>query len=233
MCRTSRGGSEATPTPTSTGPKFFIGIVGDKGANPLTPQDCIDYQELLKKWPKDYTSDKGSIRAYVKANPDQETINPVTRQRRNGRMIQFLRWCKAKPSKHAPYLHNEIYLDAMELTRTEREDNQDNDARHPFTHDQLIKMLSDKTWTRPQFTNDLHYWVPLIGLVTGMRGGEICQLWMSEIVATTESDSGYAILVEKDPRPKERHPSMTKDMEGLFITFPASAADGRLFMHFR
>jgi integrase len=76
----------------------------------------------------------------------------------------------------------------------------DKDARYPFTPEQLQKLFSSPLYVGhlsdasrykpgPLVIKDGKYWIPLIGLFTGMRLGEIVQLLNSDL--KVEKDIHY------------------------------------------
>lgn len=54
--------------------------------------------------------------------------------------------------------------------------------RHPFTPATLETLFSSSVFAPKHAKFDSSYWVPLIGLFTGMRLGEICQLWTDDLI---------------------------------------------------
>jgi len=55
------------------------------------------------------------------------------------------------------------------------------DARDPFTNDDLVKLFESPEYQKHDFKHPYHYWVPLIGLYTGARLNEICQLHLEDL----------------------------------------------------
>jgi len=55
------------------------------------------------------------------------------------------------------------------------------DARHPFTPEDLQKLFSTEIHTNRKMLHPYYYWLPLLGLYTGARIEELCQLYTSNI----------------------------------------------------
>jgi integrase len=55
------------------------------------------------------------------------------------------------------------------------------EERSPFSHDELSGLFSSEIYRQRRFQHSYQYWVPLIGLYTGARIEEICQLEISDI----------------------------------------------------
>lgn len=172
----------------------FISCAGDKDINLITREDCHKYRITLLDRPKDYKKNRHtSMEEYKHKNPDYETIKLGTASKRSKLVVQFLQWCK---DHQLNYLKGDILLKPIEDT-----DDDDDDAtkRDPFSYDQLKLIFSQPTWAELKFTNDYHYWAPLIAAYSGARGTEICQLHKEHIIKDPEG-SGYAIVIEKDKK---------------------------------
>lgn len=86
------------------------------------------------------------------------------------------------------------------------------DARSPFSMDQLIKLFSSPQYVGHQsktvrgkpgefVVKDGCYWVPLVGLFTGMRLGEIVQLLVTDV----REDKGVAFFDVKKGEGDDKH----------------------------
>lgn len=53
--------------------------------------------------------------------------------------------------------------------------------RSPFTDEDLVKLFSSKDYQQGNFKNPYYYWLPLLGLYTGARIEELCQLHLEDI----------------------------------------------------
>ncbi|WP_425545674.1 site-specific integrase [Kangiella japonica] len=53
--------------------------------------------------------------------------------------------------------------------------------RKVFTPEKLNLLFSQPIWTKLEYKKDFHYWLPLLGLYTGARIDELCQLKISDV----------------------------------------------------
>ncbi|WP_338853573.1 site-specific integrase [Alteromonas macleodii] len=76
----------------------------------------------------------------------------------------------------------------------------DNEERDPWSTPQLETMFSHEIFTHHKVLHPHYYWLPLIGLYTGARMNEICQLYVDDIV----DDNGVMLFKFTDERPDQR-----------------------------
>ena len=57
----------------------------------------------------------------------------------------------------------------------------DKRKRLPFSREQLLDLFSQPTHTAGKFRFAYEYWIPLLGLFTGARANELCQLHMDDV----------------------------------------------------
>ena len=65
---------------------------------------------------------------------------------------------------------------------TLKDDRQNIDLRNAFTDEDIKNIFFSGSYNPDNFINPAYYWVPLIGLYTGMRLEEICQLHTEDII---------------------------------------------------
>lgn len=73
--------------------------------------------------------------------------------------------------------------------------------RHPFSPATLETLFSSSIFAPGHTKFDSSYWVPLIGLFTGMRLGEICQLWTDDL---SEVDGVQCIRIRHSEAREQR-----------------------------
>ncbi|MFM2476406.1 tyrosine-type recombinase/integrase [Celerinatantimonas sp. MCCC 1A17872] len=59
------------------------------------------------------------------------------------------------------------------------------DERPPWNEEQLNKLFSSPIYTNKEFKHPYYYWLPLLGLFTGARLNEICQLYVADVTCKT------------------------------------------------
>jgi integrase len=92
------------------------------------------------------------------------------------------------------------------------------EERSTYSLEDIARMLAVEPFTiGPSATHPEHYWIPLIGLLSGMRLNEICQLYIADVVEL-DGIPCFDINEEKDKMLKNRasrriipiHPQLLK-----------------------
>ncbi len=168
----------------------FKELVGDKPLMQCTKADARAFKEALMSLPPNYTQEesfKGLSfkKAVEKAKAiDIERMSDKNVNKILGFVRAFWNWAESQYDDVPPNPFNKMNLRLKTKAR---------DERWPFSTAQLQKILdaplytgckSEKSW----LTVGQHipadagiYWVPLIGLFTGARSGEIIQLLVHDI----------------------------------------------------
>jgi len=69
------------------------------------------------------------------------------------------------------------FAEGLQIKRTIRSD----EERNPYTTEQMNKVFNHPLFTQRDFKHPFQYWVPLLGLYTGARLNELCQLHLNDI----------------------------------------------------
>jgi integrase len=77
-------------------------------------------------------------------------------------------------------------------------DNQDIENKNPYTKDDLRKLFNSHEYINCRHNESYKYWVPLIGLLTGARENEICQLHLSDIYLYPDTNIWVIDINESD-----------------------------------
>ena len=110
-----------------------------------------------------------------------------------------------------------------------------------FTTEDLTKLFCESPEYRKDELQAAHYfWIPLIGLYTGMREEEICQLYVSDLKEISGTGIYYFDALEEEDKPDKSiktgqrrsvplHPFLSKELN--FVGFVNSLPDhsGRIF----
>lgn len=183
------------PQKTRDGKQFalqeFIEICGDKAVTEYTKKDGRFYKDVVVHLPANRKKQKlfsgiGAIEASRIAKDSQtvKTIAIKTANERIGAITACFNWID---KNYDSDVKNPVA--DMKLRETKRA----GDKRQPFSIDDLNKIFhapvftgceSEKNWKGPGNTilsSSAKYWVPLIGLYSGMRLGEIIQLNAEDI----------------------------------------------------
>lgn len=173
----------------------FISIAGDKPSNTYTNADGNLFKEVQLKLPANRQSKmlKGLsplqqaalVEKMVASGDKLALLSPLTINDKIGTVILFFDWLK--PRGCAPSQNPLLGLSLSRPSRGKR-----SKSRHPWSVDELNKMFSAPIYTGCKSlsrwseagslvpTDSAIYWIPLIGLFTGMRLGEIVQLRTSD-----------------------------------------------------
>jgi integrase len=115
--------------------------------------------------------------------PEKDLYKPKSLETRFTAIRSFLNWCelegyidKAKP------LNKVLEVPGGKAASKSQ--------RRAFTEDELKRLFSPDTYKRRNLRKDWQYWLPLLGLFTGARLEELCQLSIRDI----REESGVWIL---------------------------------------
>lgn len=168
---------------------WFLELVGERRPLvSLTNQDFREYFTLLAQLPSNSSkfaqfAGKTGVQIAAAARGDQKKLAPKTAQKYLDNLKGFLNWCV-----------DESYLDKMPAPRRSRiaKGGNGKEDRLPFTIEQLKVIFSTPQYlghksagrryeAGDMIVKDGKYWIPLLGLFTGMRLGEIVQLTVADI----------------------------------------------------
>ncbi|RYD50630.1 MAG: site-specific integrase [Sphingobacteriales bacterium] len=169
----------------------------------ITKRLTLEYETLVAQIPANYQKTKAlrnlSFPQLHRAAEGRPRLSPASVDKYTLTLRAFINWCQ-----------DTDLMPNWKLPRFEgRDKGNSKDKRHPFTSDELKKLLKS-----PQFTGhapdlktqlrrhlegesiikDHNYWVPLIGLYTGMRLREIVQLLITDV--RIQNDVTYLDLNE-------------------------------------
>ena len=157
---------------------LFIEIVGDKKSNQLTKQDVIKYKESLFKIPTNKNKVKQyrnkSISELLNSNiPAEDLLSNTTIQNNFVKIGTFLDWMSQNG-----YCDLSLKTPLHRVIKKTKVASQDRDI---FTEDDLKLLFNNDYYFKNKHTTASKYWIPLLGLFTGARINEICQLYVSDI----------------------------------------------------
>ena len=158
----------------------FVEIKGDMPIEDISRQDMRSFMETLQKLPPHRNKNKKyagkSIAEVLAMNPEQ-TLNVATINTALEAVGSLLEW----------YVREGI-LDRNPARGLQVKDTrQAIDLREAFSRDDLERIFAHPKFAQGKFIHPAYFWIPLIGLFTGMRLEEIAQLFCKDIYQDKES----------------------------------------------
>jgi integrase len=157
----------------------LIEIVGDIRVDKLSHEVARKYKRILMKLPSNMRKDKRYRDLSIKEIIKLKDVKPIASNTVNNNLstiIAFASWGR----KHG-YL-SENFFEGMKVTNKKKAQ----DERKPFSDEDLIKIFDPEKYLRETAESSFRYWVPLLGLFTGARINELCQLHVSDIKIVDE-----------------------------------------------
>lgn len=156
----------------------FIAIVGDVQSSDLVKSDIVHYKEILMKLPSNRKKRKRyrnhSIKELALMDiPSSDLLEDQTILNHFSKISSFLSW-----SSINGYIQQNI---EKPLHRVIKKKKRDDEERKPFSENDLKLLFNNDYYFKKQHTKASHYWIPLLGLFTGARLNELCQLYVKDI----------------------------------------------------
>jgi integrase len=156
----------------------------------ITKATILEFEMLVSQVPAHYRITKKyrsmTFRELQVAAANRPKLSPASIDKYVLTLRAFIGWCQ-----------DSDLMPPWKLPRFEGLDKRNSkDKRHPFTSGELKGLLASPQFTGhkpdlptqtrryewgPVIIKDCHYWVPLLGLYTGMRLREIIQLWVTDV----------------------------------------------------
>ncbi len=175
--------------------------IGHKNIKLVSKDEMRDFRDMIEAIPKNYMKEKElnnlTVQEAVKANKNLEVISPETAHKYWGTISAFMKWVTLE------YDINVSPITGLKVTVKKNA----LDKKDPFSHEQLkvwfnspiysgCKSPGNRLKPGELIIKDGLYWVPLIGLYTGMRLGEIIQLALTDLCLV---DDIWVFDVKADP----------------------------------
>lgn len=162
----------------------IVYILGDVDAASVTRQQMRHVKDVLSKLPasrKKKKEFKGkTVEEILQMNYDK-TLSSKSINDRLEAISSMFRWAtREKILVDNPAIGLRVVDDTPEIEKVA-----------PFTIQDIQKIFFSGDYKRSEFKNSAQFWVPLIGLYTGMRLEEICQLYCKDVY---EDEDGIYII---------------------------------------
>lgn len=152
--------------------RLCIGIIGDLPLNKIGDEQALTYVETLKKLPANMNKIPAfrgkSIDEVIALTPPPMAIRSVNKNIE--RISSLFKFATSKPKYSLHY--NPFSGRSLDDSQTQQ--------REPFTVDELIRLFSAAEHAQGRYKTTYSYWLPLMGLLTGARLNELCQLYLTD-----------------------------------------------------
>jgi len=187
---------------------FLIHSFGDIPIGEITKEKSSILKSQLKQLPKNRTKNP-KYRDYdfheliSMKIPKDESIHTTTINKYISNLSSFMNWCV-----NNGYSNTNTFT-GMKITQKK---NRASEERNRFTEQEIKTIFSvkDYLYTTKTYINKgkyANYWVPLIGIFTGMRANEICSLYLDnvrEITGNHRSKRWCFDVKQEEDRPDKR-----------------------------
>ena len=187
---------------------FLIHSFGDIPIGEITKEKSSILKSQLKQLPKNRTKNP-KYRDYdfheliSMKIPKDASIHTTTINKYISNLSSFMNWCV-----NNGYSNTNTFT-GMKITQKK---NRASEERNRFTEQEIKTIFSvkDYLYTTKTYINKgkyANYWVPLIGLFTGMRANEICSLYLDnirEITGNHRSKRWCFDVKQEEDRPDKR-----------------------------
>ena len=161
--------------------------------------------------------------------PDNDKLSITSINKNLEKASSFLKWLRANSS----YVTEELW---HPLSKRPKNVVPEDEQRDEFSEDDLVKLFQSKEYTKGLHSCPSRYWVPLLGLFTGARENELCQLYKSDVSQDDETKIWFIDINQNSPDKKLKkashkrvvpiHPQLVKLG---FIEFATNIKTERLF----
>lgn len=173
----------------------FLEIMGDLPVNGITDEEMREFRNTLRRLPPNRSRSKaymGKSVAEILAMKPAKTLDVSTVNITVEAVGSLLEWCVNKRyTDHNP-------ARGLQL----RDTRQAIELRDPFSKEDLELIFAHPKFSRGEFKYPAYFWIPLIGLYTGMRLEEIAQMHCADVY---ESDSKGIWVFDINERGEDEH----------------------------
>ena len=185
--------------------KFLTECFGDIPIGDIDKEKSNIIKNHIKTYPKNRTKipkyrDKDFHSLMKMKIPQKDKIHLTTINKHLGNLSSFMNWCV----NNGYCTTNPFIGMKIKQKRSPR------DERDRFSEKEIKEIFSKQNYlhyTKVEKDSYYRYWVPLIGVFTGMRCGEICSLYLDNVRGITgnkRSKRWCFDIVEEPKRPDKR-----------------------------
>lgn len=192
--------------------ELFLETVGDRPVDQIRQIDIEDYFEMLCKLPPRWLDEKRIRKVSAKELAGMKWEKCISYKTfKDGYLAAFRPFLNASIRTFRDQgFPASLTVEGIKYTGDRKERDQ---AQRPFKQQELVKLFTGNKYQEFALDRSQHhcYWLPLIGLYTGARINEVCQLnpqcdirqeagiWVFEITEASESDERVKKSVKNAP----------------------------------
>lgn len=185
--------------------RAFVDLIGDKPLSSVTADDAERFQQHI-----------------LTANPDESARNKDKRLTRAGALF---RWAKDKRTWGVADDFGSLFRFPGDIPKN---------SYVKFEPSDLAALFGSEDYRRHRFNTPSEYWLPLLGLFTGARLNELCQLTVTDIgahdgvktISILDGETGKRLKTSASRRIIPVH---SKLIELGFLDYVAKIPCGRIF----
>ncbi len=159
-------------------------VIGESKTDEITKAHINQFIKIVLNLPANKSKmekyrNKAMLDFLTMTVPEKDKLSPTSQEKYIRRIATFLRWLRTND-------YTEIDLD-LPIKGVKFAKTRSNEQRASFTKADLGKLFNSKEYSHGLHKQSAHFWVPLIGVFTGARLNEICQLLVSDIQLDEET----------------------------------------------
>lgn len=160
---------------------LFLRIVGERDVRTLDHRVVVEYREILRKLPPNMNKSpqyRGKSIPELLAMKVEKPLSETSVNKHITLVGAFLKWAVLQSYIEANY------IEGLTIARKAAKESEEREA---YSSDDIGKLLGSPLYGDTPRARGFyqkhpeHYWIPLIGLFSGMRLNEICQLHVEDI----------------------------------------------------
>lgn len=155
---------------------LIVEVLGDRKIGSLTLEDMRRYKEVVLQLPKNRSKmphyrEKSATEIIELDIPENERMGARSALKYLSRAKTFLMWARLNG-----FMTTEVGS-VLTFKLPEREKKR----RLPFSQKELRRLIKSEEYKKGKHRYPHHFWLPLLGMFTGARLNELCQLHTSDI----------------------------------------------------
>jgi integrase len=152
--------------------KLCMDIIGDQPISEIGEDQALTYFETMQKLPANMNKMPAyrgkTLKEIIALNPQPMATRTINKSLE--RISSLFKFATSKPKydlRYNPFSGRSL-------------DESDAQQRQPFTVEELIRLFGAAEHTQCEYKTTYSYWLPIMGLLTGARLNELCQLHLSD-----------------------------------------------------